>query len=468
MKSSVSTVFAVFAVAAVVAPSAAHAAEHLRFDFEGVSDPVGLVEDTSASGNDGMAWNNGMPNAALRAISSGGSGQAVAFPAACPNTDSTCPRAIITVPDHPGLNPGMADFSYGVRVRVMPGQLTADHGSNLLQKGKWNTSQWKVQLDDAVQGRPSCVLRPTVDPENSTVKVRASVGIADGVWHEVTCVRAGGTLSILVDGVARGSKPFTEAVSPEGEELTVGGSGTFLKNDQFHGELDAVHFDVAEAPSMVGVVYDFEDVVSPILTVTDGSGGGHHGDVEANANPGAVLTPVAGSLGGTAIAFPASCPNADSTCPRVRIAAADHPDLNPGSRDFAFGVRLRVTPSQISTDHGSNLLQKGLYTTSQWKLQLDHTTGRPSCVLRPSDDPGQAVTVKAAAGIADGQWHELICRRQGSTLTLYVDGVASNSKAFSGEVAPVGEALTIGGVGTYLSNSQFHGALDHAWFELLP
>src|SRR5690606_18428174 len=436
MKNSLSPFTSVFALMALTASSGAWGAEQLRFDFDGDAAPVGLIADSSGAGNDGAAWNNGKPGAPLTLVSpgSGGAGQALQFPSVCPNTDPDCPRAIVTVPDAPELNPGAVDFSYGVRLKVTLAQLTADHGSNLLQKGKWNTSQWKLQLDDAVQGRPSCVLRPPVDPENSSVKVRASVGVADGQWHEVVCVREGDTLTIVVDGTARGSKTFSGDVAPSGEVLTIGGSGTNLKNDQFHGQLDDVFFGVAGAPVVTGVVYDFEEVVAPVLSVADGSGGGHHGTVDANANPGAELTPVAGSLGGTAVAFPASCPNADPTCPRVRIVAPDHADLNPGASDFAFGVRLRVDPTEISTDHGSNLLQKGLYTTSQWKLQLDHTTARPSCVLRPVADPTAAVTVKSPDGIADGNWHELTCRRVGNTLTLYVDGVARNSKTFVGDV----------------------------------
>lgn len=452
----------------------ASASEHLRYGFDAVTVPVSAVADDSGSGNAGTVASNGQPGASLTLVTpgEGGGGQAVSFPAVCPNSNTSCPRVLMTAADDPSLNPGTADFSYGVSVRVTLAELTADHGSNLLQKGLWNTSQWKVQLDDATGGKPSCVLRPVSDPAGGYVKVKSSVGVADGAWHRIACVRAGDTVTILIDGVARGSKAFTGEVSPTGRELSIGGSGTQTSNDQFHGDLDGVFFEMAgAAPAIDGLLFDFEAASNPVTVVADDAGNGHDATVSTNGNPGAGLATVSPGSGGLgqAIAFPASCPNTDSTCPRAVLTAPDAADLNPGTGDFSYGVRLRVTAAELGSDHGGNLLQKGMWNTSQWKLQLEPgSTGQVSCVLRPVSDPaGGVVKVKSIAGLSDGAWHEVSCLRSAGTLTLFVDGVSQGSKPFAGDVTPSGQPLTVGASGAYLSNDQFHGQLDHVWFENL-
>lgn len=221
--------------------------QRLRYGFDAVNNPVSSVVDDSGKGHTASVASNGAPGASVAAITPGhdGTGKAVSFPAVCPNTGATCPRVVITSPDAPDLNPGTANFSFGLWVRLTRSDLTSDHGSNLVQKGIHNTPQWKAQIDDPINGRPSCVLSPDADPSTS-VMVIASVGVADGSWHKITCQRADGVLRILVDNVAVGSKalPGTFSVTPTGRALSVGGQSAVLRNDQYHGDLDEVYFNL--------------------------------------------------------------------------------------------------------------------------------------------------------------------------------------------------------------------------------
>ncbi len=209
--------------------------------------------------------------------------------------------------------------------------------------------------------------------------------------------------------------------------------------------------------------YRFEAVSNPVSTVVDDSGKGHTGTVHS-ANGGTVV-PVVG-FEGQGVKFPAVCTG--TTCPHADITAADAADLNPGTALFTFGARVRLTLADLTADHGSNIVQKGLYNTPQWKLQLDDAvTGRPSCVLRTTGGT-QPITVKSSVGVADGAWHKVACQRTASTVTIFIDNVARGSALISAtyDISPVGQPVSIGAKGTGVNNDQFHGAIDDVYFNL--
>ena len=214
--------------------------QKLRYRFESVSNPVTTVVDDSGKGHTGTVQTSNGGTVVIE--TPGYEGQGVRFPAVCVGT--TCPKAFISAADSAPLNPGTALFSFGARVRVTLAELSADHGSNLVQKGFSTTAQWKLQLDDAVTGKPSCVVRTTGGA--SAIIVKSSVGIADGTWHKVTCQRTSTTLTLLIDNVARGSALIasTYDINPTGEVVAVGAKSAGNNNDQFHGAIDDVYFNL--------------------------------------------------------------------------------------------------------------------------------------------------------------------------------------------------------------------------------
>ena len=116
-------------------------------------------------------------------------------------------------------------------------------GENIMQKG-YSTAggQYKLQVD-GISGKPSCVMSDKTDPAIHVAKSQTSV--ADGDWHTIECRRTGTTLSILVDDKesASATVPATlEVVTPQ--PLSIGGKGTGVNNDQFHGSLDDVWISV--------------------------------------------------------------------------------------------------------------------------------------------------------------------------------------------------------------------------------
>jgi hypothetical protein len=65
--------------------------------------------------------------------------------------------------------------------------------------------------------------------------------VADGGWHTIECRRDATTLTILVDGVPRGSARIPADLSVSNTApLSIGGKGAYRDNDQFQGTLDDV------------------------------------------------------------------------------------------------------------------------------------------------------------------------------------------------------------------------------------
>jgi concanavalin A-like lectin/glucanase superfamily protein len=195
-------------------------------------------------------------------------------------------------------------------------------------------------------------------------------------------------------------------------------------------------------------------------STTDESGHGHNLRVVA-AHGGSVRQVVHGR--GSALAFPAEC--TARVCPHVALQSPTSADLNPGIRNIAFGADVLLPPGQ--TSKGENIVQKGYSaTSSQWKLQVDGAAGRPSCVLVDDRRPTIRM-VHSSVSIADGQWHALQCRRAGTTLAIFVDGVTRGSIGVPAKLSVTNaRPLSIGGKGAFPDNDQFNGALDNVWVQI--
>jgi hypothetical protein len=224
LRSAVAGVVGVVAVGArppSVASAAGGAGVHYSFD-------------TADRGGLRVVGRNG---GAVRTVP-GVSGTAVAFPPAC---GGSCPRAILEGRDDNALDPGSRPIRYGASVLLRTEQ-TAD-GSNVVQKGVWSSSsQWKLQVDGH-GGRPSCALMGT--GSRRLYLVVAPVPVADGRWHQVTCVRSGAVLRIEVDGAARGQVAVPAGLSvANSAPLRIGGNGVSASSDRFHGTVDDVFVTV--------------------------------------------------------------------------------------------------------------------------------------------------------------------------------------------------------------------------------
>ena len=196
------------------------------------------ITDTSGWANDGVVVtaNGGSIEVVADAV-----GVVADFPGACPN--APCAEAMVQVPDHPSLDPSMADFEWGARILMQVNE-TAD-GENIVQKGITDEpgGQWKLQVDKA-GGLPSCVVSGRVPGEAADVRVvlKSSVGVADGVWHRVVCRRTAAVgVEVVIDGVVTGVAAMPVVNLDSDAAVTIGAKWvTQTENDQFHGLVDDV------------------------------------------------------------------------------------------------------------------------------------------------------------------------------------------------------------------------------------
>ena len=199
---------------------------------------------------------------------------------------------------------------------------------------------------------------------------------------------------------------------------------------------------------------------------------GRSGSIVDESGNGHTLTVISGHGGsvrhvahgqGTALAFPGRC--SKKVCPHVALQARPSNDLNPGTRNIAYGADVLLTPGQ--TSKGQNVVQKGYSTRgSQWKLQIDGAAGRPSCVL-VGDKSAAIRMVTSSVSAADGRWHSVSCKRIGIAFGVFVDGVIRGRIAVPADLSVTNSRpLSIGGKGAYLDNDQFNGALDNVWVQI--
>ncbi len=189
-----------------------------------------------------------------------GAGRALRLPAFAADADRrTVPEALVAVTStgSPGLDPGARDFVLGASVRLDATSTgsAADNGDNLVQRGTFGAgSQMKLQVDG---GRPAC----RVEGADGVVSVFADARLRPDVWFDLSCRRAGETVTLLQqrvrdDGTVtrrawarRGPTGSLSALDP-GVPLTVGGktdpSGAPVAAgaDQLNGSVDDVFLDV--------------------------------------------------------------------------------------------------------------------------------------------------------------------------------------------------------------------------------
>ncbi|BCJ56360.1 hypothetical protein Asp14428_78350 [Actinoplanes sp. NBRC 14428] len=164
-------------------------------------------------------------------------------------------------------------------------------------------------------------------------------------------------------------------------------------------------------------------------------------------------------------AFPVPCAAKASACPRALLEGTDDPDLDPGTRLFRWGATLRLTKAQVTGS--SNVVQKGVVDTeSQWKLQIGANQAKAHCVV-VGQGSATPYLVRSKAGVADNKWHDVMCQRSGTRLTVYVDGRDSGSIAIPAELS-IGNnlPLRIGGPNFNTRSDMYHGLLDDVYARL--
>ena len=136
------------------------------------------------------------------------------------------------------LNPGTADFSVTVRLRITS---VVQSLGNVMQKGQTGTAGglWKIQLDGG-NGRILCEF---VSPSGSG-GIRSAQVVADNLWHTVTCERSATQVTTTVDGITTRINKSVGNIA-NNQPLSIGGKHTCTATpnhdcDYFIGSIDYV------------------------------------------------------------------------------------------------------------------------------------------------------------------------------------------------------------------------------------
>jgi len=152
------------------------------FDEPGPTPATAL--DSSGRGNDGTNFNIVAD------------GQAYTFN----GTDSR-----VVVPDRASLDPGSTDFSFGLTLQMAQPPLVGE-SFDVLRKGLSGTKGGEYKLE-IVQSSGKALGRCEVkDGAKVTAAIRAGTSLADNRPHTVTCRKTSTGVSIIVDGVTRGTR----------------------------------------------------------------------------------------------------------------------------------------------------------------------------------------------------------------------------------------------------------------------
>jgi hypothetical protein len=247
-----------------------------------------------------------------------------------------------------------------------------------------------------------------------------------------------------------GPQPQPSAVGPA--------AGVIPSAGAFSGPIVPGRIDVADAP--VSLRYTFDGGVARPITDTHG---GH--ELRALGQNGGTLSLVPKGSG-LAVEYPQRCTLVrEQQCPRAILEGTRDDSLNPGTRPMTYGASVLMTHSDLAD--GANVFQKGYSVggVSQFKLQVDHMLGHPSCVI--TGTKAHIYRAEPWVDVADGTWHDLACVRTAKRLSMLVDGVERASvKLPAGLVIANAEPLRVGGKGPAKGNDQFAGEIDNVFLTI--
>jgi hypothetical protein len=170
--------------------------------------------------------------------------------------------------------------------------------------------------------------------------------------------------------------------------------------------------------------------------------------------------------GGLAVDYPDRCTLLrERDCPRAILEGVRDDSLNPGRRPLRYGASVQMTHADLSD--GANVLQKGYSVggISQFKLQVDHRQGHPSCVI--AGQRARIFRAEPMMDVADGAWHALECRRTPNRLIMFVDGIVRAWVPIPPMLSIANaEPLRVGGKGAAPGNDQFAGAIDNVFVNI--
>jgi hypothetical protein len=127
-----------------------------------------------------------------------------------------------------------------------------------------------------------------------------------------------------------------------------------------------------------------------------------------------------------------------------KVVVPSSTSLNPGTKDFSYGVTLKMTQPPPAGDT-YDVLRKGTTTTAggEYKLEISNSSGQAfaRCVVK--DENGVVTFARATTDLL-GASHAVTCTKIGNKVTVAIDGAIKATKtATSPTIGSVSNSATL-------------------------
>ena len=143
-----------------------------------------------------------------------------------------------------------------------------------------------------------------------------------------------------------------------------------------------------------------------------------------------------------------------------RLVTVNSSLLNPGTSDFVVTIRM------LTGAGDQNIVQKGQATTTGGYWKIDMTQGQVICLFK---GPEGRSAIRSTQTVWDNTWHTIRCERNGTRVSLTIDGGTTRSNvSATGNIAN-SKVLGIGGKascnGGSIQCDYYVGRLDYVRIE---
>ena len=290
-----------------------------------------------------------------------------------------------------------------------------------------------------------------------------NVTLTAGTWYHIAVVRSGTTITIYVDGVAKGSGASTTNLSPTAA-LEIG-QGVVTSAYPYWGYLD----DLRITKGVARYTSNFTPPTASFSTVTPGekyfyqnslllSADGSNGstaivDSSANAhtitvNGNAQISTTQSKFGGSSMYFDG---NGDY------LAITDNDDFEFGSGDFTIEAWIYLTgyPANYNSVYSSMIVAKDAADTGRsWSFGINGTSSSWTSLSAATFQSNTVYTsLSASFNFALNTWYHVAVVKNNGTGKLYVNGTEIGSGTLG---APV-DTSTVVTIGAESPNYQTAG-----------
>ena len=205
--------------------------------------------------------------------------------------------SLATVPSSDSLNPGSEDIKVTAHANFTQKPThVRSHGRkratrkktastyDLIRKGLATTSGGDYKMEILESGQARCTFRG-----EKSYDVSGGPDLADGRWHEISCVKTANDIQLIVDGQVYKKSANVGAISNDAP-LTLGGKG---QADWYRGDLDEVSVEVGldTQPPATGVSAPSSQKTASLPQSTEAQPAEHSSTTDSSPPPDPVGSP---------------------------------------------------------------------------------------------------------------------------------------------------------------------------------